>query len=227
MLSRRAALRGGTAVALSTEAITAAGAITARIAVEDPIVALEQQWHDITGQVRGMWAYYEKQEGKLPAWAKVGPDQIGQDRGWPDVGDLPEFQEFRSPLNILSTRPSLKEVRSYNRHTESLSGGEERKRRRAQGRARVRAWVAQNRRQEALERELGIDDIDGRVEPHLERRDGVEAEITNTPAASVEGIAAKLRLFAHYAELNPEDFVHGFALSALRDAQRLAGRAQS
>ncbi len=74
---------------------------------------------------------------------------------------------------------------------------------------------------------MGIDDIDGRVEPHLERRDGVEAEITNTPAASVEGIAAKLRLFAHYAELNPEDFVDDFALAALRDAERLSREARS
>ena len=54
----------------------------------------------------------------------------------------------------------------------------------------------------------------------------MEAEITEAPAYSIAGIAAKLRLFAHYAELDGTDFVDGFALAALRDAERLAGRAQ-
>jgi hypothetical protein len=78
-----------------------------------------------------------------------------------------------------------------------------------------------------LELELGIDDFDDRVEPHLERRDAVEAEITDTPAASIDGIAAKLRLFARYAELKEADFVDAFALAALRDAECLAGRVRS
>ena len=118
-------------------------------------------------------------------------------------------------------------MRGFNRHTESLSGGEDRERRRAEGRARVRAWIARYREVEDLERDLGIYDHEARVELHLERRDRLEEEIVKTPARSVEGVAAKLRLYAHYEELDPDCTITGLAVAALRDAERLAGRAQS
>ncbi len=55
----------------------------------------------------------------------------------------------------------------------------------------------------------------------------VTCRITELPAASVAGIAVKLRLFAHHTDSESGDFVHDFVLSALRDAERLAKEVQS
>jgi hypothetical protein len=78
-------------------AIAVTGAVAARVAVDDPVVALEQQWQAITADNNRLWAIYDTQYARLPAWAKPGPDGRGAEPGWPDVSDLPEFRGVCSP----------------------------------------------------------------------------------------------------------------------------------
>ncbi len=224
-ITRRSALRGGTA---TVAAIAVTGAVVARVAVDDPVVALERQWQAINAIDSQMWKDYRAQYDKLPAWAKLGSDGHGGGSGLSDISDLPEFKGRTGP-GRLPLRPTLQVVEGYNRWTEAEAAHDPQciAKAKAEGRARVQAWENRHQERDALEKELGIDDIDGRLEPNLEQRDAIEYEITDTPAASVAGIAVKLRLFAHHTDSEAGDFVHDFVLSALRDAERLAGRALS
>ena len=88
------------------------------------------------------------------------------------------------------------------------------------------------REREALERDLDIHDWDARTEPYFDRQFALEVGISETPAQSVAGLAAKMRLYAHLrqlSEMKPEemDDRHQLPLSVLADAERLAGRVAS
>ena len=232
-ITRRSALLG-TAAAVSFAAPVAMAAYLNQ--ASDPVVVLERQWRDMLEESHRLSNFYRQQYNQLPAWAKSREDQSGrQVWGWPDVSDLPEFREYRSWLFRLSTRPSLHEVRNYNRQTESLAtpGGEEHARRRTEGRARVRAWIGRQREKKALERELGIHDWDKRVDdPFYFRLFAIERQIIDTPARSLAGIAVKLRLHVHYGgyeDMQPEeiDWNDELVFAVLRDAERLSGEASS
>ena len=83
--------------------------------------------------------------------------------------------------------------------------------------ARVRAWIARRREQAALDRQLGIHNWDDRTAPLYDRLFAIEDEVADTPAQTVAGVAAKLRIYAHY---DPDG--ERVALSALADLERLA-----
>ena len=55
----------------------------------------------------------------------------------------------------------------------------------------------------------------------------LEEQIIGTPALTVAGIAAKLRFWKYCEDSTLPGIVERSALSALRDAERLAGRALS
>ncbi len=92
--------------------------------------------------------------------------------------------------------------------------------------------------------EAKIGELDDRYEAALIRRDAVEDKIMGTPATSMQGVAIKVRLASHYAfdivELAPlydtpsrdidydaergaGGVLNDYLVSALRDAERLAG----
>jgi hypothetical protein len=189
---------------------------------------LERQVKDaaaIAGHILKDW---NTRYDRLPSWAAPGPDGHGRAWGWPDVSDLPEFEGYTGS-GLLTRRPCLQMVEAYNRQAEVRAAHDPNSlaKAKAEGRSRLRAWNDRQQEKDALYKELGLDDIDDRLEPHYQRRDDLEYRITETPATSVAGIAVKLRLFARHTDSESGDFVHDFVLSALRDAERLAGRAES
>ena len=180
-ITRRSALRGGTAVALSTAAITAAGAVAALAAVDKPLLDLEQQLKDANAIADHIWEGWNTRYERLPAWAAPGPDGHGRDWGWPDVSDLPEFKGL-TDSELLTKRPGRGMVEAYNRWAEECAAHDSLADAKAEGRSRIRAWNARQQEKAALYKELGISGIDDRLEPHLQRRDDLEYRITETPA---------------------------------------------
>ena len=225
MLTRRDALRGGTA---TVAVIAGAGAVAARVAVEDPVLVLERQWQVMREESERRTGFLIERMDQRPAWAQPGPSGLGFDWGWPDVSDLPEFKDLCGS-SALANRPTLEMVEKYNRHAEicaddDLEGLAKVK---AEGRARVRALEARHQEKKDLERELGIHDWDERQQPHTDRMHELEEQMIGTPALTVAGIAAKLRYWKYYEDPTQPGIVERSALSALRDAERLAGRALS
>ena len=220
LLSRRTALLGTAAVATCAAPVAMAEYLNRDT---DPVVVLERQWKDTLEESSRMFAFYCRQADKMPAWTQPGEDQFGGGKwGWPDVGDLPEFRTACAGRG-LSRRPALLDVRTYNKDIEDrASGDEDRAKRRAEGRARVRAWEVRYREREALERELGINDWDEQTDPVHDRLWALQGQMAETPAQSFAGVAAKLRLHVHDECDDTE-----LALSALRDVERLSGEAQS
>ncbi len=138
MLSRRAALKGGTAVAASAVVITAARPVASALADNsDPVVALERQWKVLHEEIDRLSVWYREQYKMLPAWA-----QADETAGWPDISDLPAFKE-RMPctVGVLGKRPSFEHLKSYNRMQFAVVAQDTPaySKVRAQGRARVRA----------------------------------------------------------------------------------------
>ena len=87
-------------------------------------------------------------------------------------------------------------------------------------------------------------ELNNRYEAALQRRDVVEDKIMGTPATSIKGVAVKIRLASHYAfdivslaplydtpsrdidysgEHGAGGVLNDYLVSALRDAERLAG----
>ncbi len=102
MLTRRAALKGGSAAVSCAAMTTAAGAVAAVVSsATDPVVDLGHQWTAIQEKIARLDKDYDERYAKLPEWAKLG---------WPDVSDLPAFkQRAYISFGVLGQRPSLEE----------------------------------------------------------------------------------------------------------------------
>ena len=119
-------------------------------------------------------------------------------------------------------------------------------RRRAEGRARVRSWIARLREQRVLREKSGFYEIDARWEVLADRLTDVTDEIMETPAAGARGVAVKLRIYrwnileqeglgcASRGDPDPStyrdtpasfDWPERYAVYALADIERLAGGA--
>ncbi len=100
----------------------------------------------------------------------------------------------------------------------------------AEGRSRIRAWIARHREQLALQQEVGLEESEDRAEQARCVRDDIEDVIWETPARSIEGVAVKLRIYiTRDGEIDEETtyFFPGLLVSAVHDAERLSGRAES
>jgi hypothetical protein len=228
-ISRRTALKGGTA---TVAVIAAGGAVAARVAIDEPVIALERQWKAMQAEMKRCSNFWCQQYDSMPAWARAGPDgkSKGHTPGWPDISDLPAFKGATGPEQ-LGKRPRLAEVRAFNLLVEDRARDYPGRLAevKVEGRARVRAWIGRYRQVEDIERALGIHDWDNQMEPHHDRMSEVEQQMIDTPALTAEGIAVKLRFWNYIEGPRSESSAgvgEGFALSALRDAERLAGRAE-
>ena len=95
---------------------------------------------------------------------------------------------------------------------------------------RIRAWIARRREQLALQQEVGLEESEDRAEQARCVRDDIEDMIWETPARSIEGVAVKLRIYiTRDGEIDEETtyFFPGLLVSAVHDAEGLAGRARS
>jgi hypothetical protein len=130
-------------------------------------------------------------------------------------------------------------IRDFNRNTESIVEdwrgmaaspirGKRRAEwpnRRAEGRKRVAWWHDQAAAIEAENVRAGIPGLTDAMDRANELEGEIETAIRDTPAGSGIGIAVKLRLVLRLGGNLPENFDHQdlITLSALRDAERLAG----
>ena len=114
-ITRRAALATIGAGAGATVVPAAAFPVTAG---DEKLLALERDWLAVRATMSDRSRQYWAAEAQMPAWARHGPTNHGGESGWADVSALPEFRGHIGPL--LSSRPNLKEVRSYNRRQADL-----------------------------------------------------------------------------------------------------------
>jgi predicted ATPase len=100
--------------------------------------------------------------------------------------------------------------------------------RRAEGRARVRWWIAEKRRKQAIIQESGHDDAERHAHACDEKMLALEDEIITTPATTLAGAIAKLRFYRTYhgwrepAEIDKDEQI---VISALIDFERMMGGA--
>jgi hypothetical protein len=142
-------------------------------------------------------------EGTLPADLACGTDNHGWRKGFPLLDtSIPAVAKMcGDSICPCSSRPQLKEVRNFNRHTERLAApGADRDRRRAEGRERIRHWIARQREQREAYRARGIDRLFAEGETIHDRIDTIEHEIVDTPADGPAGVRVKLAV-----ALNIED----------------------
>ena len=156
-ISRRDALMGATAAAAVTGLTVAplgikAAGVRAALAGE-PLVALETELIEARAAGDKVGALYCAAYDKAGDWAF----------GWPVV-------DFRNPgMNLMrgwlhhngfgganENRVSLDCVKSFNRQNQILASGEALSRRKAEGRERIRWWVAARRAQNAAQEAAGM-----------------------------------------------------------------------
>lgn len=237
-ITRRDALKRGGKVVAGAAALPVAMTAVNVFASEHPdaeLLELEREWLQAKDESLRNTEEWHAAQARMPKWAMPGCDNYGHYSGWPEVDrSKPPFDTF-SFIGLCCTRPSLRDVRAYNRHTEGLvkeGYPEEYAKRRAKGRARVRAWVARRREQLAWEEQSGVTEKEARSEAICERLAAIETRIQKTPGSSPAGVAVKLRVYAgslsrDLREMPPGDvdWNDRYILSALSDTERLSPRA--
>ena len=255
-ISRRDALKhGGKTLAIAGAAIATGAAAAAIPAVakaggnDARLEALEAEYYAINDASDAIAREFDAAEEWMPKWARGS---------WPKVDRAdPLWQGFE----YSGDRPTtLADVRRRNARWEGFAklyandveawyyplGIEEYQRRRAEGRARVRSWIARLREQRVLREKSGFYEIDARWEVLADRLTDVTDEIMQTPAAGARGVAVKLRIYkwnvldmeargctrrgdpdlSIYRDVPASfDTPERFAVYALADLERLAGGA--
>src|SRR5262249_49735634 len=166
-------------------------------------------------------------EEALPDWAKPGHPFL-------DSREHPVFQVMGDTIEM-----PLSEIKEFNERHERLVpiGGEDWRRRHAEGRELVAIWVNEIRRKQAEQEGLGYTACEKALAAHCRSVHEIEEAILSTPAQSAADVAAKLRVMFQVAhgydrlgldrrfENDSLPIGEKFAFSALVDAERLAGTA--
>jgi hypothetical protein len=202
MLTRRAALKGGTAVALSTAAITAAGGVAANDQTS-PLPALIRTMKDVWETWMAVENALDEARARIgfrnvPFWGLL---RVDTDKGPCDWG-ASEIERAATSDGCYGRRITIEQ------RDQSLADLEQQERR---GRERYR--------------ELGLEPYLSEIERHRERYWALFHQICETPTKSVEGFAAKVSLLCE--DLEESEPQLELVLSIRADAERLAGRAQS
>ena len=247
-LPRRALLKGA---AIAAAGLAVAGGIVGKGAMkassqkapaknDSRLLDLERQWGEARAAAQRSGKAHLAALDSLPAWARPGDDNHGIHVGWPELDrQHPAFRSLDSAeWAHFSTRPNLSQLRGYNRLVlaHSAPGSDEYEARKRAGNARVRAWIARQREQRGLKASRDADHFAALGEKLGERMLELEYRILETPAETIAGLAAKIRVSAswegNYEKLvNLTDYRSAVATleylyqsSILRDSERMAGR---
>ncbi len=229
-ISRRDALMGATAAVAVAGVPTLATAHAALAG--DPLIALEADLMEARAAGDKVGTLYCAAHDKAGDWAF----------GWPMV-------EFGTPaMNLMrgwlqrngygganKNRVSLGCIKSFNRHTEKLvfPGDEVLARRKAEGRERIRWWIAARRAQHASQEAAGIPQIHRLLDSNHERVDVIEHALWDTPARTLQGVLIRLReahrdyVAVQCSDDSESDFYAVAFGKVLSDLERLAGGARS
>ncbi len=230
-LSRRDALLGATAAALTTGAIVAPLALKAtatRAALAgEPLVALEAQLIEARAVGERAGALWDAAHDKAGSWAFGWPlidfttPAMARMRGWYESRSWPE--------RIRTVH--LDEIKEFNRYTETLvyGGDEVLAGCKAEGRERIRWWIKARRAQEAAKEGAEMSRFEALLDSNHERVDAIEDRLWDTPAGTMQGVLIRLReAHCDYVRVqildDPEgDFYSRAFGKVLADLERLAG----
>jgi hypothetical protein len=214
--------------------------------VVDEVVELAAAWpaadQRLYGELNGGLS---EAEMSLPKWARGEPlvdATMPGEPTWRDklqLGDEISFAELRT-FNQSAEDACLEPLRQA--HAALLAAGqsaaateitrmitnmnsEERACLRAEGRERVRWWIAQRRKQDACREAAGIFELEAAIAEAEPAFRELGDKILSTRALSLEGVVAKLRLGVEWIRNgNPDgklEWGHEVIVTALADAERL------
>ena len=230
-ISRRDALMGATAAAITTGAITVPVAIKAAgvkaALVGEPLVALEAKLLEARAASDKIWALYGAASDEAGDWTV----------GWP-VADFsnPALERMRGWISDQpDQRVDLDIIRQFNHRNEASANGDQESLawRKAEGRERVRWWIKARRTQEAAREAAGLPKLEALVESSSRRTSALEDQILDTPPETLRGAVIKLRethhdyVDANYLGKGDEDFYAVAFGQVLRDLERLTGEART
>lgn len=198
----------------------------------EPLLQLGVEWRQALAKYEAALKEYSRASAATPDWAA----------GDPDLRRAPRDLGFPFYILHLQGGTGLSTVRSANQATESLVAtglpehAEEYAKRRAEGRARVRWWVAERRRQLDAKLMSGLTAADEAVDEAAEARELIEEQIKAAVPTTIKGAMVKLRVAARLATVeamnfegvvSPDDldFAQLFLLDTLADLERLSGGA--
>jgi hypothetical protein len=195
----------------------------------DPLADMLAEWTAAMTEVEETDAAYADRLAQLPSTLRPGDDGTGTISVYPEL-DLtkPAFREWK--IGLLGRRPSLQSVKLFNQWDTKLGRPQDGARNRQDARARIRLWIAAQRTQQSHRARLGLPELEARRAAALDRAHKLEIEILRTPATSVVGAAAKLKLWCRQTlgetpmlaeHMDPAERA---IVSALGDLERLADR---
>jgi len=186
----------------------------------DPVLVLAEEHARLTDLARRAGKAEDAEAQRLPSWADVDDGEILLKQ----ARDVPEMRNFFGARRTVT----LASIRRYNAGTEAIVSGflddpecfDDWKRRRAEGRARVRWFIAERRAVEAAQAEY--ERSIATSGSAWDRVCEIEERICATPATTKKGVEFKLNLAREYAGMDQDDLAAPFTASAARDMERIA-----
>jgi hypothetical protein len=220
---------------MSGSAMEIFGSLHAPAAPADPLVALFARF---TEAVRRYQEQYERADAILEALPEIARG------GWPRIDrSLSIFRDF-PPFDESSEfddrdRVSLRELRAHNTEFQIRAGGDPAAlaKVRADGRARVRWWIAYRREGDRINAELGADEANELLEQCSDAMNQAADAIVDAEPITLEGALIKLRIVVRDLKQErtvmkgeePTGLTWGEkgTISVLADFERLVGRARA
>jgi hypothetical protein len=196
-LTRRQTVTAGAASAIAAAMATTPGQTSANGPNDQRILELDAERRRLKARDLEISREINRLEDTLPAHLASGTDNHGRFLGFALLDtSIPAVSKMcGTAVHPWSSRPSLSDIRRFNRHTESLAApGADRDHRRAEGRERIRHWIARRREQREARRVRGIDRLYAESEATFERINAIEHEIVDTPADGPAGVRVKLAI---------------------------------
>jgi hypothetical protein len=211
-LPRRALLKAGAALPI----LATAGVLSQPIAAaSDPDGRIEALWAEraeIMREVEILGVLASAAVEKLPWWARPGPVWLnsdgsfsGEGSGWPAIQDM-QPSEFRGALR--KVRPDPRDIKMEFERSVSL-WPQGREKARAIYRRHMRELVQRLRAKRAIEEELGIPQMNSRIEALVDRQYEIEktlramAKTSDAPSAIMAGLMVTFQ--ANVQEIAPFD----------------------
>ncbi len=238
-ITRRTVLRGGAAIGAA--GVTASIATTAAhaLAADHELVALEKTWRALRQESKRNSEQWRKALATLPAWARCGEDNKGDDRGGPELDT--NHPAFANAWKWLSTRPNRKEIDRYNQET---AAGVKALARYQPAHAsnivdaehqlaadRVRHFEDRLRERDECQQRAGVTALEDAGDRLDDEIIAIEDKMEHIPARTIEGVAIKLRFYATVdlgntpEEAEPQWCNDRLLIRLVAETDRLAGRA--
>ena len=238
-INRRDVLRGGVVIGAAGVAAGVVPTVAHAQTADHELVALGKTWLALRRESKRNSEQWRKAMATLPAWARCGEDNKGDDRGWPEL-DI-DHPAFANAWKWLSTRPNREDIDRYNQET---AAGVKALARYQPAHAsnivdaehqlaadRVRHFEGRLREQDECRQRAGVTALEDADDRLYDERIAIEDKMENIPAHTIEGVAIKLRVYATVdlgntpEEAEPQWCNDRLLIRLVAEVDRLAGRA--